>query len=84
MVNKMNYMRILKIAGIDLAFADRVCNTLSEETLNRLTKVGFDRRLIVPILRMAISDDGQISETKINQIMDDQDLIIAMMQRYCK
>lgn len=84
MDNKMNYMRIFKIAGVDLALAYKLCDELSEQTLNRLTRVGFHRSLIKPILEKALFDEGQITDTKINEIMNDQDLIIAMMQRYCK
>lgn len=40
------YLRVLKMAQIPMEMASVMCNALSEETLNRITKVGFDRRYI--------------------------------------
>lgn len=40
------YLRVLKMAQIPMEMASIMCNALSEETLNRITKVGFDRRYI--------------------------------------
>lgn len=84
MKDKQHYMRILKIAGINLSFAYEVCNILSEETLDRITRVGFDRRLIKPVIEKALLYDGGIDDENINAIMDNQDLIIRMKLKYCK
>lgn len=84
MSDKQHYMRIFKIAGINLAFANEVCNLLSDETLDRITRVGFDRRLIKPVIEKAWLYDGGINDENINAIMNNQDLIIRMKLQYCK
>ena len=84
MKDKQHYMRIFKIAGINLSFAYEVCNILSAETLDRITRVGFDRRLIKPVIEKALLFDGGINDENINAIMDNQDLIIRMKLKYCK
>lgn len=83
MKDKQYYMRIFKIAGINLQFANEICNILSDETLDRITKVGFDRRLIKPVIEKAYFYDGGINDENINAIMDNQDLIIRMKLQYC-
>ena len=72
------------MAGIDLNFADEVCGSLSEDTLDRLTKVGFDRRLIAPILNKTACMRNGINDENVNVILDDQNAIIAMMRKYCE
>lgn len=84
MSDKQHYMRIFKIAGINLAFANEVCNLLSDETLDRITRVGFDRRLIKPVIEKAWLYDGGINDENINAIMNNQDLIIRMKLQHCK
>lgn len=45
-MDNAKYLRVLKIAQIPMEVASVICSALSEETLNRITKVGFDRRYI--------------------------------------
>lgn len=84
MKDKQYYMRIFKIAGINLQFANEICKILSDETLDRITRVGFDRRLIKPVIEKALFYDGGINDENINAIMNNQDLIIRMKFQYCK
>ena len=52
-MDNAKYLRVLKIAQIPMEVASVICSALSEETLNRITKVGFDRRYIYPVIELA-------------------------------
>ena len=84
MKDNQRYMRIFKMAGINLSLANEICNILSDKTLDRITRVGFDRSLIKPVIEKAYLCDGGINDQNINAIMDNQDLIIRMKIQYCK
>lgn len=83
-IENAKYLRVMKMAQIDLQYADDVCSKLSKKTLDRLTKVGFDRRLIAPILNKASYMKNGINDENVNVILDDQNAIIAMMRKYCE
>ena len=60
-MDNAKYLRVLKIAQIPMEVASVICSALSEETLNRITKVGFDRRYM---------SDGLCDEN-VNEILND-------------
>ena len=79
-----NYLSVLKIAGISPDEGEIICSLLNIKTLDRLTKVGFDRMLIKPILQEAANMEGGINDENVNLLLDDQNLVTSMIQRYCR
>lgn len=53
-------------------------------TLRRIPKVGFDRRIIKPIIQIAKNMSGEINNENINEILGNQNLITSMMTKYCR
>lgn len=78
------YLRVFKMAKIDLQDADRICSFLSKDTLERLTKVGIDRRIIKPILEKANRMQNGITDENINALLDDPNFIISLKMKYCR
>lgn len=58
--------------------ADILCRELDKDTLDRLTKEGFDRRLIKPLIDAALIKNGIITGESINELMDDSNFMIAL------
>lgn len=83
--NVTRYLSVLKIAGIDIAHGGQICKDLSKGTLERLTKVGVDRRIIKPIINEAIKRDtcSKLTDENINLLLDDQNFISSIILRYC-
>ena len=72
------------MAGIEADEGEIICSLLNTETLDRLTKVGFDRRLIKPILREAENMQDGINDKNIDLLLNDQNFVVSMIQKYCR
>lgn len=72
------------MAGIAPHEGNIICSLLSESMLDRLTKIGFDRRAIRPVLQEAESMQGGINDENINAILKNQNLMISIISRYCR
>lgn len=83
-MENFKYLRVFKMAGIEPYEGNEICSLLSSQILDRLTKVGFDRRLIKPILQKAKDMQGGINDENIDLILKDQDLVVSLIQKYCK
>lgn len=83
-VENFKYLSVFRMAGIDLYYGNIICSLLSESTLDRLTKKGFDRRAIRPVLREAESMQGGITDENINAILKNQNLMISIISRCCR
>lgn len=82
----IKYLLVFKQAGIMPDQGEKICARLSVDTLNRLTKEGFDRRLIKPLLLDA-SMGGlfeNITDDAVNELMDDASYITSLIARYVK
>ena len=80
-MDNVKYLRVLKMAQISMEEASIICNTLSEETLNRITKVGFDRRYIKPVIRLAKVIPGGLCDENINKILNDPNKMLEIKCR---
>ena len=83
-MDEMKYLRVFKIAKIPPNIGSKICSCLTEQTLERLTKVGMERALIKPILEKAENMQGGINDENVNSILNDVNLITSMMAVYCK
>ena len=54
-MENFKYLRVFKLAGIEPYEGDKICSLLSSQTLDRLTIVGFDRRLVKPLAGVRFS-----------------------------
>ena len=70
-MDNAKYLRVLKIAQIPMEVASVICSALSEETLNRITKVGFDRRYIYPVIELAAVMSDGLCDENVNEILND-------------
>ncbi len=81
------YQLVFKQAGIQPDESERYIIDLKEQTLNFITKRGFDRRLIKPIMNAALKDMEESPETDfdqaVNNILNNKNRMMAFMQRYC-
>ena len=80
-MDNAKYLRVLKIAQIPMEVASVICSALSEETLNRITKVGFDRRYIKPVIRLAKVIPGGLCDENINKILNDPNKMLEIKCR---
>lgn len=80
-MENIKYLRVLKIAQIPMEVASVICNTLSEETLNRITKVGFDRRYIYPVIKFAAVMPDGLCDKNINEILNDPNKMSEIKRR---
>lgn len=80
-MENIKYLRVLKIAQIPMEVASIICNTLSEETLNRITKVGFDRRYIYPVIKFAAVMPDGLCDKNINEILNDPNKMSEIKRR---
>lgn len=83
-MENFKYLRVFKMAGIDPCEGNIICSLLAESTLNKLTKVGFDRRAIKPVLQEAKTMQGGITDENVNAILKNQNLMISIISRYCQ
>ena len=83
MIKNFKYLSAMKMGNIPPDVGEKICTMLTKPTLDRLTAVGMDRRLISPILEMADKMSG-INDENINRILDDYNAIAALMNKYCK
>ena len=83
-MKNLKYLSVLKMAGIQPDIGEIICLQLNEHILERLTKPGFDRRLIKPVLRKAKNEYGEISDYSVEQILNNQNLIALMIAEHCK
>ena len=72
------YLRILKRGNILPETGYKICKSLSEETLDRLTSPNFHNALIKPVLEKAGSMEGGICDANVNSILSDPNIIIKM------
>lgn len=72
------------MAGIQLDIGEIICSQLNEHNLERLTRCGFDRRIIKPILQIAKDRYDEISDYSVEQILNDQNLITSLVAKYCQ
>ena len=79
-----NYLNVFKMAGISPDIGEKICQQLSESILDRLTKVGMDRRIIKPILEIASKRCNGVCDENIDSILKDANLITSLMVKYCK
>lgn len=70
-MDNAKYLRVLKIAQIPMEVASVICSAPSEETLNRITKVGFDRRYIYPVIELAAVMSDGLCDENVNEILND-------------
>ena len=70
-MDNAKYLRVLKIAQIPMEVASVICSALSEETLNRITRVGFDRRYIYPVIELAAVMSDGLCDENVNEILND-------------
>ncbi len=81
------YLLVYKQAGIQPYEAERYINDLREETIDTITKRGFDRRLIKPIMNAASEDMKENPELEfdqaVNEILSNKNRMMAFMRRYC-
>ena len=70
-MDNAKYLRVLKIAQIPMEVASVICSALSEETLNRITEVGFDRRYIYPVIELAAVMSDGLCDENVNEILND-------------
>lgn len=83
-MENFRYLRVFKMAGIDLQRGEMICSLLSDTVLDRLTKRDKDMRLIAPILRDAEEMRGGITDDNINALLDNQNYISSLICRYCR
>ena len=90
MEKELHYFLALKQGAISHADAQKYIKLLEESTLNRITHMDFDRRLIKPILKMAwekneksLSDFPCGFNCTVNNILDDKKLMFKLMRYYC-
>lgn len=77
------HLMAFKMAGIEPDKAVQLCNGLSEEMLARLTAKGkLDRRLIKPILSIALNNGG-INDENIERILNDWNFMVSLKKEYC-
>lgn len=84
MIDNFKYLRVFKMADIPPDEGTKICSFLTNQTLDRLTKKGFDRRIIKPVIQKAECMQGGINDKNVNLILDDANLIISMMAIYCR
>lgn len=81
------YQLVYKQAGIQPEESVRYINDLKEETLDFITKRGFDRRIIKPIMNAALEDMRENPEMEfdqaVNDILNNKNRMMAFMKRYC-
>lgn len=83
-MKNIEYLMVFKIAGIRPDYGERICSLLSEETLNRLTRVGFHRNAIRPVLEKAESMQCGITDKNVNAILNNQNLMLSIIKKYCQ
>lgn len=83
-MDNFKYLRVFKMAGIDLYEGNIICSLLSESTLDRLTKEGFDIRAIEPVLKEAETMQGGITDDNIDAILKNENLMLSIISRYCQ
>jgi len=78
------YLLVFKQAGIMPDEAEKICACISVDTLDRLTKTGFDRRLIKPLLLKASMKNTfeSITDEKVNDLMDDVNFMTSFIDKY--
>lgn len=83
--NVTKYLMVLKMAGLDPIDGEGICRDLNKGTLERLTKVGIDRRIIIPIIDEAIrlNTYNKLTDENINLLLNNQNFISSLISRYC-
>lgn len=84
MLKNIKYLRVFKIAGIAPYDGEVVCSLLSESTLDKLTRVGFHRGAIKPVLQEAQNMQGGINDENINKILKNQNLMTSIISKHCQ
>lgn len=87
MENMTRYSLVFKQAAIQPDDAERYIDALKPKTLDIIAKIGFDRRLIKPILKAASKDVELNPEVEfdeaVNNILNNKNRMLAFMQKYC-
>jgi hypothetical protein len=83
----MHYHLAFKQGLIDSEDAAKYIDLLDEETLNRVTQLGFDRRLLKPVMETAWNKTEKSNEkdfdTAVQEILDDKHQMFIFMNHYC-
>ena len=83
-MKNIEYLKVLKIAGIRPDYGERLCSLLGKETLDKLTKVGFHRSAIRPVLENAEAMQGGITDKNVNAVLNNQNLMSSIIKDYCQ
>lgn len=72
------------MAGITPHEGEIICLLLSESTLDKLTRVGFKRKVIKPVLQEAQDMQGGITDENIDKILKNQNLMVSIISKHCQ
>lgn len=83
----LHYSMVMKAGCIPPEEAKKYISELGEHTLNQITSLSFDRRLIKPILERA-TEEAQESgdmglDEAVNNILNNKKRMLSFMSRYC-
>ena len=83
-MENFKYLRVFKMAGIAPYEGNEICSRVTKSTLDRLTRVGFDRRAVKPVLQEAETMQGGITDENVNAILENQNLMLSIISSYCQ
>ena len=83
-MENLKYLRVFKMAGITPYEGEIICSLLSESTLDKLTRVGFKRNAIKPVIQEAQNMQGGITDENIEKILKNQNLMCSIISKYCQ
>jgi thiamine kinase-like enzyme len=88
MTKEMHYNLAFRQGAVEQADAEKYIDHLEEDTLNHLTHMSFDRRLIKPIMETAWTqaedDEDEDFNSIVHGILNDKGKMLIFMNRYCR
>lgn len=87
MDKEMHYRMAFMQGGVQTQDAEKYIEILQEETLNRISGLSFDRRLIKPIMEVALKETeqnpGMEFDDAVNGIIKNKVRMLTFMQKFC-
>lgn len=87
MDRQMHYRMAFRQGGVPHDEADQYINNLDETTLNKITALSFDRRLIKPIMEVASEEVEKNPDTGFNDIVSsilcNKIRMFTFMRQFC-
>jgi hypothetical protein len=88
MTKEMHYDLAFMQGAVPREDATKYIDHLEEDTLNHLTHMSFDRRLIKPIMETAWTQAEDTEDEDFNSIvhgiLNDKGKMLIFMNRYCR